>query len=73
MLCHELGHHLGGAPFKPDISWMSTEGQADYFSGSTCLKKIWRDEDNFKIVSQLLILEALKSACLTAGFQDDAL
>ena len=42
ILCHELGHHLGGAPKKfrgrsKKRSWSSAEGQADYFAGTKCL------------------------------------
>lgn len=49
LLCHELGHYLGGAPRKfrgrsSKRSWMSAEGQADYFAGSKCLKRVF-DED----------------------------
>ena len=30
--CHEVGHHLGGAPKYPDGNlWASNEGQSDYF------------------------------------------
>lgn len=36
VICHELGHHLGGAPRKifssGERGWPSTEGQADYFA-----------------------------------------
>jgi len=27
--CHEIGHHLGGAPKKGNTQWASNEGQAD--------------------------------------------
>lgn len=42
ILCHELGHHLGGAPKQfrgtsTKRSWSSAEGQADYFASSKCL------------------------------------
>ena len=41
ILCHELGHHLGGGPFKLDDHfnerWSSMEGQADYWATSTCV------------------------------------
>ncbi len=37
--CHELGHHLGGAPHYRDDSTMSVEGQADMFS-SRCMRAI---------------------------------
>lgn len=46
VVCHELGHHLAGAPYKmfqsglgPSFGWASTEGQADYWGFSVCLKK----------------------------------
>ena len=39
--CHELGHFIGGAPFKknPGSTWASTEGQADYWATSVCLRR----------------------------------
>ena len=43
VVCHELGHHLGGYPMKR-WSWSSTEGQADYFAGHACAKKIWGEQ-----------------------------
>lgn len=39
--CHELGHHLGGAPkfgIFERIDWASNEGQSDYFAGLKCLR-----------------------------------
>jgi subtilisin-like proprotein convertase family protein len=43
VVCHELGHHLGGFPFKGE-RWASSEGQADYFSTHACARKIWADD-----------------------------
>jgi hypothetical protein len=40
LLCHELGHYLGGPPLKSRNGWSSTEGQADYFSGETCARHL---------------------------------
>lgn len=45
ILCHELGHHLGGAPksFRgrsKKRSWSSAEGQADYFATTKCMPKM---------------------------------
>lgn len=34
-ICHELGHLLGGAPLKSEISF---EGQSDYFATTHCAK-----------------------------------
>lgn len=41
VVCHEYGHHLGGAPRKNGnySSWASAEGQADYFAVTKCLKR----------------------------------
>ncbi|MBY0517279.1 MAG: hypothetical protein K2P81_10240 [Bacteriovoracaceae bacterium] len=36
VLCHELGHHLGGAPTASRNGWAACEGQADYWSASAC-------------------------------------
>ena len=32
ILCHELGHHLGGYPKNRYSRWASNEGQSDYFA-----------------------------------------
>lgn len=47
ILCHEVGHFLGGAPKKlrgrsTKKSWSSAEGQADYFATAHCIKKVFR-------------------------------
>lgn len=40
VLCHELGHHLGGSPKKGLNHWATVEGQSDYFAANECLKKM---------------------------------
>lgn len=52
IICHELGHIFGGAPRRnvppewegpvaPDsMSYMSSEGQADYYASAVCFKKL---------------------------------
>lgn len=47
LLCHEIGHLLGGPPLKSRNGWSSTEGQADYYSTTTCLKAMNFDEPSF--------------------------
>jgi hypothetical protein len=42
LICHEIGHHLGGAPkvLRGNSGlrgWSSAEGQADYYATSKCL------------------------------------
>ncbi|MBI4350381.1 MAG: hypothetical protein HY550_02980 [Elusimicrobia bacterium] len=39
--CHELGHHLGGAPKVS--GWASNEGQSDYYANMKCLKQVFSD------------------------------
>lgn len=43
ILCHELGHHLGGFAFtrSPIGTWAANEGQSDYFATHSCARKIW--------------------------------
>jgi hypothetical protein len=47
LLCHELGHFKGGAPFKSRGGWSSTEGQADYYTGLGCARHLGMDEYTF--------------------------
>jgi len=37
VVCHELGHHIGGAP-KKGARWASSEGQSDYWATTKCMK-----------------------------------
>lgn len=41
-VCHELGHLLGGAPFKLGHE-TSAEGQADYWASTVCAKKYFTE------------------------------
>lgn len=55
MICHEVGHHLGGSPFMPKyyedyyLFRGSSEGQADYYAANLCLKKWFHGEDHWKV------------------------
>lgn len=45
VVCHEVGHHLGGHWFySRDSVWASGEGQADYFSTQACARTIWKED-----------------------------
>lgn len=52
-LCHELGHGVGGAPYKDkgkyDIA--STEGQSDYFAARHCIKRMFKHIPEFQTVA----------------------
>lgn len=45
VVCHELGHHLGGFPKYSDDPWASNEGQSDYFATAKCLRKLFPDKE----------------------------
>jgi hypothetical protein len=44
ILCHEMGHFLGGAPLGG--SGLAAEGQSDFFATNVCLKRLWIADDN---------------------------
>ena len=53
VVCHELGHHIGGAPRKNNgKDWAANEGQADYFGAMKCMRRILEKDDNQESRSQ---------------------
>ncbi len=65
VVCHELGHHLGGAPKIAGWfgDWASNEGQSDYFATLRCLRRYFAKDDNEKIVDQMEIPPSLAEGC----------
>jgi len=66
VLCHEIGHHLGGVPKIEKLFGlvtMSNEGEADYFASLKCARAVWNHDDNAAIVRTLSVPEAVRSAC----------
>ncbi len=56
VVCHELGHHIGGAPrYDRNTDWASNEGQADYFAGLKCMRRVLQNDDNIAIVAGMTI------------------
>lgn len=49
VVCHELGHHLGGFPFTGGGifggRWAANEGQSDYFATLSCARDLWQDQN----------------------------
>ena len=69
VVCHEIGHHIGGAPKKVSYysnSWASNEGQADYFSNLKCLRRVFLNDNNIEIVAKMDVPAALTYACASA-------
>lgn len=64
VVCHEIGHHIGGAPRYNGDEWASNEGQSDYFATTKCLRRTWQSEDNVGIVRRMVdVPKALTDAC----------
>lgn len=66
VICHEMGHHLGGAPTVGGINgfWAAVEGQADYFATMKCMKSLLKNDDNISITAEMDIDPFLKKTCL---------
>lgn len=67
VICHEGGHHLGGAPKINDMwgggSWATNEGGADYFATLKCLRRFFAEDDNASIIAQSQIDPLAKQRC----------
>jgi len=65
VVCHELGHHLGGAPKVSMIlnKWASNEGQADYFGTLKCFRKVFEADDNIAVVTSMSIDPVVTQNC----------
>lgn len=67
-LCHEAGHHFGGAPYKPRIcdgrGFTSGEGQADYWAANVCLDRF---RGRLAMPKSEVDLRILRSQCLKMG------
>lgn len=75
LVCHELGHLLGGKPRKPaPLEWdgeldedgqlfLSAEGQADYYAGFECLKRVLKSASIVNEKPELKVSPVVKEKC----------
>lgn len=66
VLCHELGHHLGGAPKIKRFffnTWASNEGQSDYFATFKCFRRAYKNENNVEIIKNMKIDPTVRKMC----------
>lgn len=66
VVCHELGHHIGGAPKKASFwsTWASNEGQSDWFATAKCLRRVFRAEANSaQVIAQLNVPKVVVDSC----------
>jgi len=65
--CHEIGHHIGGAPKKSSFfdkfSWVSNEGQADYWANAKCFRRYVLMDDNVAIVAEMGVDNFVRKQC----------
>ncbi|MGB0453757.1 MAG: hypothetical protein ACPGJV_08570 [Bacteriovoracaceae bacterium] len=65
--CHEIGHHIAGAPKRKgwwgSSSWASNEGQSDYFATSKCLRKYMENDDNEAMMKDKVLPQTVVDKC----------
>lgn len=72
VVCHEIGHHIGGAPKKASwfgSAWASNEGQADYWGNLKCMREYMEEQDNVTIVADMQV-DPVAAATCEAQFAD---
>lgn len=63
VVCHELGHHLGGFPFYSSDPWAADEGQADTHATSDCAYKIFKPNAELKALALAAIPADVQAKC----------
>jgi hypothetical protein len=65
VVCHEMGHHLAGAPKVGGfmMKWASNEGQSDYFASLKCFRRAFQDDNNVEIVNKMTIPALVEAKC----------
>lgn len=64
VICHEIGHHMGGFPIALEGKhWATNEGQSDYFATLKCMRRVLAGEDNIAVVSKMQVDEEAARQC----------
>jgi hypothetical protein len=65
VVCHELGHHLGGYSFydESEMTWAANEGQSDYFATHACAKEVWKDQPELNAKARETVLPLARRVC----------
>lgn len=61
VICHELGHHLGGYPFVED--WAANEGQADMHATGVCATKLFGANMELSARAEIEVPADMKAKC----------
>ncbi|MCY4645005.1 MAG: hypothetical protein OXB88_10335 [Bacteriovoracales bacterium] len=62
VVCHELGHHLGGYP-RYKGRWASNEGQSDYYASVKCFRRYALEDDNVDLMADVKIPSTVRAFC----------
>lgn len=64
VVCHELGHHLAGAPTNSfPNSWASVEGQSDYYGTLKCFRRLYESDNNQEIIAKMDVPKTVSEKC----------
>lgn len=64
VMCHELGHHLGGSPsIRNILGTYGNEGQSDYFAATKCFRRVFGNDDNVAVMSSVDVPKDVTKAC----------
>lgn len=72
VVCHELGHHMGGAPKyssrgRPN-EWAGNEGQSDYWATLKCARRVLGNQNNLREVAAMDAPESVQRKCALNTF-----
>lgn len=73
LICHEIGHHLGGAPKYNSIgaTWGTVEGQSDYYATLKCMKKMLKGENHAQFFDKKITDPWTWDQCRSVYLQDE--
>jgi hypothetical protein len=61
VICHELGHQLGGFPLVS--AWAADEGESDYFATQSCAPYLWSAQVDVNAAARRTVESKAKVAC----------
>lgn len=65
--CHEIGHHIGGAPkiasWWGSNDWATNEGGSDYFASLRCMRAMFNETDTLEFIKNAQIDPFLRTKC----------
>ncbi|WP_394822231.1 hypothetical protein [Pendulispora albinea] len=74
VLCHEIGHHLGGYFFYSSTNWASAEGQSDWYATQVCARNGWVNETavnaTFRNTAPAIVKQKCDAEWKTTASQD---